>query len=868
MATAIGLSMQLSASTSGLTSGLTEAERLINKLGRGAESAAKYFDNFRDATTGELPSALQEIVDRAGQLTSEFRAGQSDSESFAAGMAEVASEASTLSKAFQQAAQITASVITPQEKYDQQIQELQGHLEGGRISQETFNRAVNQAQQSLERASGSVTKAGAATEGTTLQFNELSGLFSILPGSIGSAAARLSGFASAGQGLAKLFAGGLTGAITGLVGSVTALINPFTLATAAIAAFGAATAAIGRGLIQLEDRVEQLGNQADKLGTSFKFIQVLETAAERSGNSIGGLSASFNRFLRAVDDANSGSDKAVKAFERIGISSADLASKKPEEIYKAMAIGITQIEDPAARAGIAIDLLGRSGLDLIPTFKQITNSERDLERYFAVLSEVDKIRLDNFGNSVDALNTATRGLGQSLLLPFVGLGDGVSKGAAEFTAGITAVVKPLGQILEPAFTGIGKFIELFLTGIGQIGRVIGSALSVIADALESLRNTIQEITGGVIGRFVAFAGEWLGIASRVEEPIQPQIQVDTEGPIASISRFYSEITKATEAAADLGQEGFDAALKYQEALQELAEQAAEGELNEEQLKRAVAQTTAEFEKSIAPLKAAQQERDRLAKAAEDAAKRQIEADRKAADQALEVQRIEREFGGNEKRAKAADQLLAINREIERVQAEQAAAAEASDRAAENAAAARLAALDQAKAAVAETAEFGFNQSDVDKAINQVREEVEKSLKESDIDLAPEAADEFFDKIEDLAKQLDLKIIDPKQFEDATKEAQKTFQEAAKQAKKVRDLQVKYEKEAAEIQERRIEELGKASQQALQVDDVRTSAGASEFLRLATGREDPAIAEYQKQLKKLEEIKAEIAKASQQPVEMI
>ena len=59
-----------------------------------------------------------------------------------------------------------------------------------------------------------------------------------------------------------------------------------------------------------------------------------------------------------------------------------------------------------------------------------------------------------------------------------------------------------------------------------------------------------------------------------------------------------------------------------------------------------------------------------------------------------------------------------------------------------------------------------------------------------------------------------------------------------------------------------------SQASLRATDVRTSEGASEFIRLATGREDPAIEEYRKQLRKLDEIKKEIAKANQQPVEMI
>jgi hypothetical protein len=45
---------------------------------------------------------------------------------------------------------------------------------------------------------------------------------------------------------------------------------------------------------------------------------------------------------------------------------------------------------------------------------------------------------------------------------------------------------------------------------------------------------------------------------------------------------------------------------------------------------------------------------------------------------------------------------------------------------------------------------------------------------------------------------------------------------------------------------------------LQIEDIRTSGGISEFLRLATGREDPAIDEARKQTRELQRLRDEIA----------
>jgi hypothetical protein len=53
------------------------------------------------------------------------------------------------------------------------------------------------------------------------------------------------------------------------------------------------------------------------------------------------------------------------------------------------------------------------------------------------------------------------------------------------------------------------------------------------------------------------------------------------------------------------------------------------------------------------------------------------------------------------------------------------------------------------------------------------------------------------------------------------------------------------------------ELARPSQQALQVNDIRTQEGASQYLAMATGRQDPALEQRRAQLAKLEEIKQAI-----------
>jgi hypothetical protein len=88
-------------------------------------------------------------------------------------------------------------------------------------------------------------------------------------------------------------------------------------------------------------------------------------------------------------------------------------------------------------------------------------------------------------------------------------------------------------------------------------------------------------------------------------------------------------------------------------------------------------------------------------------------------------------------------------------------------------------------------------------------------------------------------------------------AEKRQQQEEERLKKVEQLNERYSEKALEIETKRLDELSKLNNQALNVGDIR-SGGISEVLRLATGREDPSIEQRRQQLSELQRIRQEIA----------
>jgi hypothetical protein len=109
--------------------------------------------------------------------------------------------------------------------------------------------------------------------------------------------------------------------------------------------------------------------------------------------------------------------------------------------------------------------------------------------------------------------------------------------------------------------------------------------------------------------------------------------------------------------------------------------------------------------------------------------------------------------------------------------------------------------------------------------------------------------------------------DAKAKKDA-EDARKRQEEASKKAAAIDEKMAGKRGDIGDILSERAAALGGKSNEALKANDVRSSEGMSQFLALATGREDPAIAEYRKQTQKLDEIRGELRALQQEKVDIL
>lgn len=977
MATALSLALKISADASAFR--LDPVQRALVSLGDQTDKIAAQFDKFA-ASTPAAAKAQEDFAAQAQSLTNALRDGEITATQFAVQYERLGMAAKDAADVFAEGAAITERNRSAAERFDAAQASLKQKLDAGAISEQTYNRELERLGKGLtaaERAARGLAPAidDAAKKG--LKFNELSGVFSILPGPIGNVAGRLSGLSSAGEGLARVFSGGLQQGLTSIVGSVTALVNPFTLAAAAITGFASAASAVVSGLRSLEAETEKLQNAATKLGVSFAFIQTLQQAAEMSGVSFESVNGAMSRLLKTLAGADEESKQATAALNRLGISIDELNGKSTEDQVRLLGERLKNIEDPAKRAAAAMALFGKSGADILPFFDNLGIAEQTLNRFNARLSDLDVTRVLALGDSFDGVNASIKGISNELLTPFIGVTQSIADGLAAAFATFGKNVGVLLDILSPVTSAIGLFVNIILQVSSVLGNVIGGAFEPLAaicrviafvfdamsrvvtefwgrvneaasairsflqfngslEYMNELFSSLQEVVdrvatiisvafsksveyvsalvksfieftglsgvieyigtligrvfgsvatvfstianaiGGAVGRLLTMAEKFLGIerpakgasdavgdaAAKTANLSKEQLKA-IEAVNREMEKSQQGLNKAIESAGQYGQEGFNAALRYQESLKAINELAKEENYTAEQYARAVAQATREFETQMEVVKANAEEKKRIA----DEARRQAEENTRKVDALLAKANAIPEIEQS---------IAAVNAEIARVEAAQAAARAENDNRHAAELAARLADLDQLQARLTEQADQagqGFADG-YDKAFTETSKGISSLIdKAAEFGQAGiQAGMALQDSIAKAQAQVKDGILTKETYDREVERQKKLFnervsglQKAEQIAKNIEDRQQGLRDKQFEIDLERAEKLQYAKSGSVQIADIRNGGIAALF---ATLKEDPAVTEAKKQTSELQKISKEIAKLQAERVDIL
>jgi hypothetical protein len=159
-----------------------------------------------------------------------------------------------------------------------------------------------------------------------------------------------------------------------------------------------------KGLYELTERFSKIGEQlhiaSEAAGISVESFQKLAFSAQQSGVEQEAMGKSLNLLSRHLNDARHGSDDAVKAFRRIGISGDQLKSfHTSREALLAISDRFKGMTDPIEKTAAAQNLLGRNSAKMVAFLNQGSAAIKEQG------DEAEKLGLILSGGQIKALES-------------------------------------------------------------------------------------------------------------------------------------------------------------------------------------------------------------------------------------------------------------------------------------------------------------------------------------------------------------------------------------------------------------------------------------------------------------------------------
>jgi hypothetical protein len=137
-----------------------------------------------------------------------------------------------------------------------------------------------------------------------------------------------------------------------------------------------------RGVIHQGD---ELITTAERLGLATQALQQWQYVANLADVDAGELSAGFRILQRNIIGATEGGEEQTKAFQKLGLSMADLKGADLDAVLTKAADGFAKLENPIQRTALAQQIFGRGGAALVPLLSKGSAGVQELKDEFIAL---------------------------------------------------------------------------------------------------------------------------------------------------------------------------------------------------------------------------------------------------------------------------------------------------------------------------------------------------------------------------------------------------------------------------------------------------------------------------------------------------
>lgn len=280
---------------------------------------------------------------------------------------------------------------------------------------------------------------------------------------------------------------------------------------AALAATGALSVFVGDQLTQMFEKVkqgvqdfikfpytaavaagqaaEQFDQLAQRTGIAVDALEGLQVAMAREGLDAGALAQGFRKLSGEIVGMQEGTAASTDLFRQLGIS-AETVAQGTGVLMNAIVDRFAGMADGAEKSRFAIELFGRSGLQLIPILNQgsagLEAAMRKAAEFGLILNATQQKDLKVFDDSLDDLGSALKGF--------------TAQVGAAFAPSLTALVRFMTDAVVAAkdvfvlFADAGEKLTIRLAAMVAVIETVGKQLfSFSVFSKQAWKDTLDQV---------------------------------------------------------------------------------------------------------------------------------------------------------------------------------------------------------------------------------------------------------------------------------------------------------------------------------------------------------------------------------------
>lgn len=230
---------------------------------------------------------------------------------------------------------------------------------------------------------------------------------------------------------------------------------------------------------------DDLNTLSKVTGISTEELQKMAFASDLVDVSVEDVAKSMSKLQKNIGEAEKGSKSATAAFSELGVSwkNSDGSFKDGKQVFDEVINALHNVEDTTKRNSLAMDLMGKSAMNLNPlilegadAFRQVADSAK------GILTQEQLDNANKFNDSLDLIKAQAKQTAFQLGAMFAG----------DFQAGAAKAQKAIVAVADAATKISPGMRSAFVTSAGAIS-LISPALTVVGTTLRNV-DTIANAT--------------------------------------------------------------------------------------------------------------------------------------------------------------------------------------------------------------------------------------------------------------------------------------------------------------------------------------------------------------------------------------